>query len=112
MELKKEIAIILKDEMDNQNLTITDLSRKSGLARPSIAEILKGNTDIKLSTLMMLCVALNIKASKIISEFENEKVEHKTIRNEPKSIDELTSDDYLLDKLILNAKVNKSVWCR
>ncbi len=44
-----------------QHLSLTDLSRLSGVAVPALSHIENGNRDVKLSTLVRLSEALRIK---------------------------------------------------
>ena len=60
-------SIRIKDEMDKQNLTQSELSGVSGITQSTISNALRGN-QIKYSTLERIALALNLNPEYLLKE--------------------------------------------
>jgi transcriptional regulator with XRE-family HTH domain len=60
-------SIRIKDEMDKQNLTQSELSGVSGITQSTISNALRGN-QIKSSTLERIALALNLNPEYLLKE--------------------------------------------
>ncbi len=66
-EWQNNIGQKLRKHRKALHLSLTDLSRLSGVAVPALSHIENGNRDVKLSTLVRLSDALRIDPSKLFS---------------------------------------------
>lgn len=63
-----EVINKLKKIIEEKRITITTLAMKSGFSRQHIARILKGDTNVGIESLEMICEACGIKLSDLYSE--------------------------------------------
>jgi transcriptional regulator with XRE-family HTH domain len=66
-EWQNNIGQKLRKHRKALHLSLTDLSRLSGVAVPALSHIENGNRDVKLSTLVRLSEALRIDLSVLFS---------------------------------------------
>jgi transcriptional regulator with XRE-family HTH domain len=66
-EWQNSIGHKLRKHRKALHLSLTDLSRLSGVAVPALSHIENGNRDVKLSTLVRLSDALRIDLSALFS---------------------------------------------
>jgi len=64
---QNNIGHLLREQRKAQHLSLSDLSRLSGVAVPALSHIENGNRDVKLSTLVRLSEALRIKLPDLFS---------------------------------------------
>ncbi len=67
-ERKKQLKAVgesVRMEMHRQKLTVVELSEKSGISRPTIIKIIKGE-NYNISNLLDVCIALHVKPFIII----------------------------------------------
>lgn len=66
-EWQDNIGHKLRKHRKSHHLSLSDLSRLSGVAVPALSHIENGNRDVKLSTLVRLSDALRIELSDLFS---------------------------------------------
>lgn len=67
--ISQQIAITILSELKKQKLTQKELTKKSKITEKKLTNIVKGKEDLKLSTILKLEKALNIRLIKLIYEY-------------------------------------------
>lgn len=60
----------IKDAMEEQNLSVQDVSKLSGVSRPAIYQLLENKPTVKLETLMSVANAVKVPVSALFPEKE------------------------------------------
>lgn len=67
-QMKEEIRSFIKSEIERQNITRTELSRKSGVHTSTITAYLLNNRECYIQTIMLLLDALGYKLKVVKSD--------------------------------------------
>lgn len=66
--LKSDVGAAVRAEMGRQRVTMVELSRRTGVARTTLAHQINIST-LTVQNLMLIAQALNITASELLGEF-------------------------------------------
>lgn len=67
-ELNYKIGILIKKLRKDSNLSQVDLARQSGLDRTYISRVEKGNANITIASLYLICNVLKISVKDFFSQ--------------------------------------------
>lgn len=65
--LKNDVGTAVRAEMGRQRVTMVELSRRTGVARSTLAYQINEGT-LTVSSLLLIAVALGVPASELLSE--------------------------------------------
>lgn len=100
----ENIGAILRQHRINQNLSIKDLSSKSGVAGSTISQIETGKTSPNLLTLKSLCDALEIPVFSLFLNDAGEKIQIVRSTEQSSFVRNISNGKILKESLIIQGK--------
>lgn len=98
------VGMTLRQYRQNQNLSIRDLSLKSGVAGSTISQIETGKTSPTLVTLKSICNALDVPVFSLFLEDANDKIQIVRASDQSSFIRNTSNGKALKESLIIQGK--------
>ena len=98
------IGLTLRQHRMNQNLSIKELSARSGVAGSTISQIETGKTSPNLLTLKSICNALDIPVFSLFLEDESDKIQLVRSTDQETFIRNVSNGQALKESLIIQGK--------
>lgn len=69
-DFARTVKTNIRRMLEEQSVTIGELSRRTGIARPAISAMLNGEREIQTDTIQKIADAMGVKVAELVLEHE------------------------------------------